>query len=73
MISNRLYPIPIRWPRIAFAFAAAVVCFMIGGLAGHGATGTVARAVLALVFAFFVWRAVLEESDREELKKVVGL
>ena len=72
VISNRLYPIPLHWPRIATAFAAAVVWFGIGGLCGPGMTGAAARAVLALAFAGFAWRAALDDADRSELLKVIG-
>jgi O-antigen/teichoic acid export membrane protein len=73
VISNRLYPIPLRWPRITGALAAAVACFLIGELAGPGPAGTLARAALSLAFAFAAWRVALDDADREELRKVVGL
>jgi len=73
VISNRLYPIPVRWPRIAAAFGAGIACFLGGTLPGAGLTGAVTRAGLALVFTVFVWRAILDETDRAELRKVVGL
>lgn len=73
VISNRLYPIPVRWPRIAAAFGAAVACFLLGTLLGGHMAGALARAGLALAFAGLVWRAILDESDRGELLKVFGL
>jgi O-antigen/teichoic acid export membrane protein len=73
IISNKLYPIPVRWPRIAGAFGAGVACFLAGTLPGVGLTGAVTRAGLALAFTVFVWRTILDETDRAELRKVVGL
>jgi len=73
VISNRLYPIPVGWSRIVGAFAAAVVCFLIGGLAGASLAGVLARAGLGLGFSVFVWGVIFDETDRGELKKVVGL
>jgi O-antigen/teichoic acid export membrane protein len=72
-ISRRLYPIPIQWARIAIAFCAGVVCFLLGTLLGHHLLEALARAGLAIVFDVFIWRAVFDETDRNELRRVVGL
>ena len=72
-ISKRLYPIPIRWMRIGAAFAAGVTAFLLGTLGGLALPGVLSRLALALGFTVLVWRAVLAEADREELRKVVGL
>jgi O-antigen/teichoic acid export membrane protein len=72
-ISTKLYPIPIQWPRIAGAFLASVLFFLLGTVFDQGLAGAFARAGLALAFAAFVWRATLDETDRGELRKVVGL
>ncbi len=71
-ISNRLYPIPVRWPRIAAAFGAGIAVFTAGALIGPGLPGAGARAGLTLAFAIFVWFAILDEHDRTELRKVIG-
>lgn len=71
-ISRKLYPIPIPWPRIAVAFAAGMLFFLLGALFDPGLTGAFARAGLALTFAAFVWRATLDEADRAELRKAVS-
>lgn len=71
-ISNRLYPIPVRWPRITAAFGAGIACFAAGALLGPGLPGAAARAGLALAFAVFVWFTILDEHDRSELRKVIG-
>lgn len=73
VISNRLYPIPIRWGRILGALAGAFAFFMLGTLLGPNLSGALGRAGLGIAFAFFVWRAIFEEADRAELLKVVGL
>lgn len=73
VISNKLYPIPVRWARIAGAFGAGVACFLAGTLLGGEMTGALARAGLALAFTVLVWRAFLDETDRAELRKVVSL
>jgi ABC-type Fe3+-siderophore transport system permease subunit len=72
-ISRKLYPIPIQWPRIAGAFVAGIAFFLAGAAFDLGLTGAAARAGLALAFTFFVWRAILDDTDRAELGKVVGL
>lgn len=72
-ISRRLYPIPIQWPRISAAFSAGIVFFLLGTRFDQGAGGASARVGLALAFAGFVWRAILDETDRAELGKAVGL
>jgi O-antigen/teichoic acid export membrane protein len=72
-ISNRLYPIPVAWSRIIGALSAAVLCFILGSFAGPGLVGSAARAFLALLFAAFAWRVSLDETDRSELKKVIGM
>jgi hypothetical protein len=71
-ISRRLYPIPVPWPRIAFAVAAGFVCFFLGMLFGPLWIGALARVGLALGFAAFAWNAILNEADRGELRRVVG-
>lgn len=70
-ISNRLYPIPIHWRRVASAFGAGLACFALGSLGGYGLPFAITRAGLALAFAVFVWRAILDETDRFELRKAV--
>lgn len=72
-ISNRLYPIPIRWPRIALAFGAGILCFVLGALPGSGLVAAFGRAGLVVAFMLFVFRVVLDKEDRAELGKVVGL
>lgn len=72
-ISRRLYPIPIQWPRIAGAFGASIAFFLLGTLFEPHLAGALARAALAVVFAGFVWRATLDDTDRAELLKVFGL
>jgi len=71
-ISHRLYPIPVQWMRIGAAFGGAIACFTLGTLFPAGLAGVFARASLALAFGVFVWRAVLDETDRVELGKVVS-
>lgn len=73
MISRRLYPIPVQWSRIAGAFFAGVVCFLLGTLLDAHLIGALARVGLALAFDLLVWRVVFDETDRTELKTVVGL
>ena len=73
VISNRLYPIPIRWGRILGALAAAFAFFVLGTLLGPNLSGALGRGGLGIAFALFVWRAIFEEADRAELLKVVGL
>jgi O-antigen/teichoic acid export membrane protein len=73
IISNRLYPIPVRWPRIAAAFGAGVACFLAGTLLGAGFAGAAERTALALAFTLFVWRAILDDADRIELRRAAGL
>jgi O-antigen/teichoic acid export membrane protein len=70
-ISSRLYPIPIRWARVLGAFLAGVAFFLLGTLAGPGLAGAALRAGLGLGFAVLVWSAILDEEDRNELRKVV--
>lgn len=72
IISKKLYPIPLQWPRITGAFAAGTACFLAGEALGLGLTGSLTRLVLALAFDVFVWRAIFDEGDRAELRKVVG-
>ena len=72
-ISRRLYPIPVQWSRIAGAFCAGVVCFLLGTLLDAHLIGALARVGLALAFDLLVWRVVFDETDRTELRKVVGL
>jgi O-antigen/teichoic acid export membrane protein len=71
-ISKRLYPIPVPWPRIAAALAAGVACFLLGTLFEDNLMGALARVGLALAFTAFAWHAMLDETDRGELRKVVG-
>ena len=71
-ISRRLYPIPIQWTRIFGAFLAGVLFFLLGTRFDPGPAAAVARAGIALGFTFFVWRMVLDKTDRAELGKVVG-
>ena len=72
-ISRRLYPIPVQWSRIAGAFCAGVVCFLLGTLLDAHLIGALARVGLALAFDLLVWRVVFDETDRTELRKVVRL
>ncbi len=72
-ISRRLYPIPVRWSRIAGAFFAGVVCFLLGTRLDAHLMGALARVGLAIAFDVFVWRVVFDETDRTELRKAVGL
>jgi O-antigen/teichoic acid export membrane protein len=71
--SRRLYPIPIEVPRIVLLLAAAVAWFLIGSGLGTTLPAVAARAALALAFCGLAWRFSLDESDRSELRKVVGL
>ena len=72
-ISERLYPIPIRWSRILGAFVAGIIFFVLGTLMDASLAAALARAGLGVVFLFFLWRAILDDADRSELRKVVGL
>jgi hypothetical protein len=72
-ISMRLYPIPIQWTRILGALSAGVGFFLLGTIFDAGLTGAVVRAGLSLAFAFFVWRAILDDADRIEIGKAAGL
>jgi O-antigen/teichoic acid export membrane protein len=72
-ISMRLFPIPIQWTRILGALAAGSVFFLLGMAFDTGPTGAVARAGLGLAFTFFVWRVVLDDADRIEIRKAAGL
>ena len=72
-ISRKLYPIPVRWPRIAGAFCAGVACFLLGTLFDAHLIGALARVGLALAFDVLVFWVVFDETDRTELRKVVGL
>lgn len=71
-ISRKLYPIPIRWPRIFGAFAAGLVFFLLGTRFDNHVPGALTRVGLALAFTLFVWRATLDETDRAELRKAVS-
>jgi O-antigen/teichoic acid export membrane protein len=71
-ISRKLYPIPIQWTRVFGAFLAGILFFFLGTRFDPGPTAAVARVGIALAFTFFVWRRVLDETDRVELGKVVG-
>ena len=72
-ISERLYPIPIRWSRILGAFVAGIIFFVLGTLMDASLAAALARAGLGVAFIFFLWRAILDDADRSELRKVVGL
>ncbi|MBK5256016.1 MAG: oligosaccharide flippase family protein [Vicinamibacteria bacterium] len=72
IISRKLYPIPMQWPRIAGAFGAGVVFFLLGTLFEARPSGVLPRVGLAIAFDLFVWRAVFDETDRTELRKVVN-
>ena len=71
--SRRLYPIPIEGARVATTLAAAVVWYLIGAGLGMGSAALLGRAALALVFCALVWRVALDDSDRGELRRVIGL
>lgn len=72
-ISRRLYPIPIAWLRLGSAFCVGVGFFLLGALVENDPVGIFARFALALGFDLFVWRLILDPTDRAELLKVVGL
>lgn len=72
LISRRLYPIPVQWPRVAGAFVAALVCFIAGTFFGPGVSGAAMRVGLALTFTTFAWRTVLNETDRAEVRKALS-
>ncbi len=71
-ISKKLYPIPVQWPRIVAALAAGVACFFLGTLFDNHLVGALTRVGLALAFTAFAWNAILDETDRGELRKIVG-
>jgi len=71
-ISKKLYPIPVQWPRIAAALAAGVACFLLGTLFDNHLRGALARVGLALAFTALAWNAILDETDRGELRKIAG-
>lgn len=73
MFSNRLFPIPIEIPRVAVALLAAVVWFLIGASLGPSLGAAGGRVILALIFCALALRLAFDESDRLELRKVVGL
>ena len=71
--SGRLYPIPIEIGRIALTLVAAVAWFLIGAtLFDTEPAAVLVRVVMALAFGAAVWRLAFDESDRIELRKVVG-
>lgn len=72
-ISKKLYPIPVQWPRIAGAFVAGVVCFTLGTRFDNHLMAGLARVGLSLAFSVFVWLVIFDDTDRGELRKVVGL
>ncbi len=72
-ISKKLYPIPMQWPRITGAFAAGVACFVLGTVFDHHLVGALIRAGLAVSADVFLWKMVFDETDRAELRRVVGL
>jgi len=72
-ISKRLYPIPMRWTRVALAFAAGVVFFVLGASAANSLPGAGLRVLLAFGLDLFIWQVVFDGTDRAELRKVVGL
>jgi len=72
LVSNRLYPMPIAWPRVALALLAAIAVQIAGTALGGGLRAAVMRIGLAVVFAAFTWLAIYDADDRRELKKVLG-
>ena len=72
-ISKKLYPIPIEWPRIAFALILATMFFVGASFLSGGLGPAVLRVALALMFAVVTWCLIYNEADRREFKKVVGL
>jgi len=72
LVSNRLYPMPIAWPRVALALLAAIAVQVAGTALGSGLRAAVMRIGLAVVFAAFTWLAIYDADDRRELKKVLG-
>ena len=72
MISKKLYPIPVQWTRITSTFTAGTVWFLLGASFGQGLSSAFLRVGMALTFAGFVWKAILDERDRGELRKIVA-
>lgn len=72
MISKTLYPIPVAWTRVGAAFVAGIAWFGLAGLLDTSIIAVIARFSLALAFALFAWRVIFDETDRAELRKVVG-
>ncbi len=72
-ISGRLYPIPIDWRRMGLALSAGLGWFLMGGLLDRHLGGALGRLGLAVMFALLVWRRIFDETDRTELRKVVGI
>ena len=73
LFSTRLYPIPIETRRIAMTWGAAVAWFLLGSRLDTEAVSAVVRIALAVAFGVLAWRLAFDESDRRELRKVVGL
>ncbi len=68
-ISQRLYPIPVQWGRIAGALIAAIAFFLIGYSLGPSFVAAIARLGLAVVCCALAWRFAFDTSDRRELLK----
>jgi len=72
-ISNRLYPLPIGWSRVALALLAGIAVFVSTLFLGQGVGPTLARAAVWMMFALGVWRWTYDGSDRLEFRRVIGL
>jgi len=72
LVSNRLYPMPIGWPRIAGALVAAIAAHVVGSAFGQGLGPAALRIGLSLAFAAFAWLAIYDADDRRELKRILG-